>query len=258
MSSKRVRVILLTGAVLIALVIGISLILTFGSHKTSLAELPTPGTSASANTGPDSSAQVSGLVNVTLDTGNVQDVIATLKRPASYTRKIRVENFFEDTSTVYDIDASVTEDGTALKIDSKGIKKNIITAGDNLYIWYDGDKDYIVRPLDASGDTEKISDEWQMILTYKDVLSVDKSSILDADYAEYGGENCICVKFIWGTLKYVTTCYISAESGLLTGAVQYDGSALVYKMSTSDYTLTASDDKSAFDLPDGKNAFSAP
>ena len=82
MSFKRVRVILLTGMVLIVLVITAGLILTYGTKKTTYAPLPQASASVSAGPAITSSGATNnnGLNSVSVTTGNVQAVIATLSQ----------------------------------------------------------------------------------------------------------------------------------------------------------------------------------
>jgi hypothetical protein len=252
-----VRAILLSGIVLIALIVGFSLILTYRYRPPTLADLPDTGADQTASTetttgGPSDNP----LENVAVDTGNVQEVIATLNRSSNYSRTVTVWQYDTDSgSAVYHIAVSVSGDNTSMRIDGPADKKFIILAFGKLYVWYKDDTNYYVGPADTLGPN--LSDEFQMILTYKDIVKLEKSSILEAGYTPYGGENCIYVKYISGALKYKTEAYISVKTGLLTGAEQYDGTIPIYSMSTSDFDPSAPD-QAAFDLPGGKNALSAP
>lgn len=255
MSSKRVRVMLLSGVILIAMIIGAGMILTYFYRPMTVEALPEPGASPTSGTlGPNENV----LENVTVGVDNVQAVIETLRRPESYSRTITVENFYTDGgSAVYVITTAVKGRDTAMKIDGSGYKKNVVLAGGKLYIWYDGDKDYYAGPADALGTEPGLSDEFQMVPTYETILALEKDSILDAGFTGFGGEDCIYVKYVSGELGYVTVGYISVKSGLLIGAEQFDGSSRVYSMIASDF-VAEEPDGAVFTLPDGKNAFSAP
>lgn len=260
MSSKRVRLITLTGIVLIALIIGAGLLISYLSRD--VREIPLPGAST-----PSSPAETSGipeddgLEHVVITKDNVQNVIATLNRPVSYTWSVRIEIMYEGGMTPpYDIRTFVYGDSAAMKISSPGINvnKNVVIAGGRLYIWYDGDKTPYVRPFESPEDGMKSSDEYQMMMTYEDILKLDKSSIKDVGYVEYGsGEYCIYVQYVTELLNYTAKCYISVDSGLLIHAEKYDGNTLIYKMTTSDYS-PSEPDLSVFELPDGTNPVSAP
>lgn len=259
MSSKRLRLILLIGIALIAALIGVSVFLTYAAGRSK--EVSLPETRSGASTGAGTDAGGNGANNasayISITTDNVQAVIATLQRPESYTRNIRIESFYSGGAAVYDIKSSVVEKNAALNKSGPDGKTNIILAGGQRYFWYDGDSNYTVHSVDSSEAENKYSDEYQMIVTYEDVLKADKSSITDAGFKEYNGENCVAVTYVSGQLKYTTTCYISVNSGLLTGAEQYDGGTLIYRMSTSNYSAGVAD-LSVFNMPDGKNALSSP
>lgn len=254
MSSKRLRFISLIGFALIAGVIGISLFLTYAVGRSKEIDLPVASAGSAADAS-DGANNAIACVSVTTD--NVQAVIATFQRPESYTRDIRIESFFSDGSAAFDFKTTVVENNTALKKSGPDGKTNIILVGGKRYFWYDGDSNYTVRTIDSAENENKYSDEYQMILTYEDVLELDKSSITDAGFKEYNGENCIAVTYVSGQLKYTTISYISVKNGLLTGTEQYAGEMLIYRMTTSNYRADVTG-LSAFDLPDGKNAFSSP
>ena len=139
-----------------------------------------------------------------------------------------------------------------MKIDNGGDIKHVILAGGKLYIWYEGDKDYLTLPAEALGSAPNLSDEFQKILTYEDILKPDVS-IQDASLEINSGEQSIHVRYISGSLKYVTTAWISVSTGLLVSAEQYDSGRLIYSMTTADFKQPVPDN-SAFKLPDGKSA----
>ena len=260
MSSRRVRVITLTGVLVIVLIIGFSLLINYLSRD--IREIPLPGAGASSSSPETSGMQENnGLEHVVVTKDNVQDVIATLDRPVSYTRSVRIEIMYEGGMTPpYEIRTSVNDGATAMKISGSGISanKNIVIAGSRIYIWYDGDKTPYVRPAESPEDEKKSSDEYQMMMSYEDILKLDKSSIKDVGYVEYGsGEYCIYVQYVTELLNYTAKCYISVDSGLLIHAEKYDGNTLIYKMTTSDYS-PSEPDLSVFVLPDGTNPVSAP
>lgn len=261
MSSKRVRLISLIGIILIALIIGASLLINYLSKD--IREIPLPGASASGGVAePSGIPEDNGLEYVVITEDNVQNVIATLKRPDYYTRSVQIEIMYEGgVSPPYEIRTSVGNGATALKISSPGISvnKNIVIAGGKVYVWYDGDKTPYVRPAESPEDEKKSSDEYQMMMSYEDILKLDKSSITAAGYMEYGdnGEKCIYVQYVTKLLNYKVKCYISVESGLLIHAEMYDGDTLIYKMTTFDFSR-AEPDPSVFELPDGTNPVSAP
>jgi hypothetical protein len=255
MSSKRVRLITITGIILIALVIGASALIGYLSKDTKEIPLPTAGASPSPVETADSPA-VDGLEYIIITKDNVQDVIATLHRPDAYSRTVKIEVHYEGDSTTYHISTFFDNGATALQMRSEGKKKNTVIAGGKLYIWYDGDKTPYERPISPE-DEKKSSDEYQMMSSYEDVLKLDKSSITAAEYVDYESERCIYVQYVTELLGYTEKYYISVGTGLLVHIEKYDGNTLIYQMSSSDYSPTRPD-ASVFKLPDGTIPVSAP
>lgn len=257
MSSKRVRIIILAGSVLVVLILAVSLILTYTLHQSF--EVDLPQTSLAEPTINDNGAESSDesllRVQVTMDT--VQDVIATLNRPIQYTRDIRIECNYTDGSTDYNIYTIVTPEAQSLRVIGTDPAKHIMLVGDTVYIWFDGDKDYYMTSVDAPGDGRRTADELQMLPTYEDIVTLDQSAIMDAGYVIYNEEYCIFVTYFTPLLHYETTCYISVKSGLLTGVEQYDGQMLIYRMNAYNFT-TELPDTLAFILPDDTNVLSVP
>ena len=254
MSSKRVRLISLTGIILIALILGVSVLFNLFSKDTREIDLPDTSASASATDGVGTSAN-NGLDHVKITKDNVQAVIATLKRHEAYSRQIIIEDDYSS----YDFTVAVNGVNTALTLTSGPDKKHIIVTGDKLYIWYDGEKTPYERPIASPEDEKRSSDEYQKIMSYEDVVAIDKSSVTAADYVEKDGDIDIYVQYVTDQLHYTTNCYISIDTGLLTRVEQYDGNKLIYMMTSKGFD-PAVPDISAFSLPDGKSAvnFNAP
>ncbi len=251
MSSKRVRFITLIGVLFVVVAIGVSLLVAGISLDTRPFDLPDTQAGASDVSGQASSAE-DGFVCVEVTTDTVQDVISTLQRPVSYSRRIEAVNYYSDGSASYTIDVSVLENAKSLKVTGAYETKNIIIADGMLYVWEDGDEDYYQAAMDTEEDETKLSDMYQMIMTYEDVLDIKPEYISFADYTDYYGEMCVIVRYTTQRLHYLTTCYISVNSGLLVGAKQYDGNTLVYTMTAADFS-TEFPDAALFELPDGTN-----
>jgi hypothetical protein len=255
MSTKRLRLLTLIGVILITAVIVAGVLLTYAGHDLRTVALPSPPDAAASPSGTVSD----GLVRLNVTTDNVQDVIRTLHRPDSYSRNIKIEKFYATGSeaskaAVYNVGVSMYGGALSMQQTGAGDEKHIIITGGWMYIWYKEDKTYYRTSAQQAVYGEDAADEFQMIITYEDVLKAAREDILETGDAEYNGENCIYVRYRDGQLDYTTVCYISTASGLLTGAEQYDENmALVYRMTASDY-IAGLPDLAAFDLPDGTNA----
>lgn len=248
MSTKRILGITLFGVVFIGVVIGIMLLTSYLRREREIVVLP--DVSASVETPGETQPDTLDRIEVTTET--IQAVVSTLSRPAVYRRDIAIESFWDAGRAEYSISVSVSGDLTSLRsIPPAGIEKRIIITPDTLYIWYRGDKTPYTGPVSGAGDGNKTADEWQMLVTYEDVIGMDKGNIIDAGYIEYGGEDCVYVEYLSPLLGNKTICYISLELGLVTGAEEYDGTGKRIYAMTAGNCLIGEVDSAAFILPDG-------
>ena len=248
MSSKRMFGIAIFGVLFIAAVICVLLLTSYCGRDNTPIRLPeAPTTTVSPSvTQPD----IQDRVEITRD--NVQAVISTLSRPDVYRRDVVVETFWEGGRAVYNIGINVANGITSLRITPpNGIEKRIIVTEDTLYIWYRGDSVPFVGPIGSSGDGYRTADEWQMIATYEDILELNINDIIEADYVEFGGEECVYVDSRSPLLGYTRKCFVSVNLGLVTGAEEYDETGgIVYFMAAEESTV-GEVDPGAFILPDG-------
>lgn len=244
MSSGKMLRLMILGLVFIILVIGVLFAIRLTRSDRSEISMPTPKGTASAD---DEVIPVDiDILYVTEQ--NVQKVIATLKRPSAYSRDIMIERFWDGGSSVDNFNVSVRDGITALRTFFGGTAKNIVITDEYRYIWYAGDSEPVkVKNTSASAD-----DENQMIVTYEDILKLDNTQIQRAGFFNGTTGPGIFVKYTSGTLGYITEVYVSIELGLITGAEQYDGDTLIYRMTTGACNLETPSD-TGFILPNGIN-----
>ena len=257
MSAKRMIAIAAGGVAFIALIILISVLYSKATQDVTEVVLPTGEETADPGgvfpSGGDGLAD--GLTRVEVTTETVQAVIATLSRPESYSRTIEVKNFWSGGSAVYSIEAYVLDGFVDLVINQSNLKKNIIVSEDSLYIWYEGDSNYYSGKTVSDRNIAILSDEYQMLPTYEDVLEMDRSEIVDAGYVEYNDEYCIYCRTGPSELGYLSDYYISiisVEKGLLIGMKIYDDETLIYEMNAGPCDFSVPDEE-LFTLPDGTN-----
>ena len=250
MSTKRILGITLFGVLFMVVIMGVMLLSLFLRRERDAVSLPEISLPADipSDIGPDTLDRV----EVTKET--VQAIVSTLSRPAIYSRDVKIESFWEGGQAEYNINISIYNNMTSLRASQPiGDEKRIIITSDTLYIWYKGDRTPYIGDLTSSGDTYRTADEWQMLVTYEDLLMLDKNDIIDAGYVKYSGEWCIYAVYRSPLLKYSRIFYISEKYGLVIGAEELDGSGeLVYKMSAGECQI-GEISPSAFILPDGKN-----
>lgn len=247
MSTRRILAITIFSILFIAALAGTMLLTSY--LRRDHAPIPLPDASASMEI--PGVAEPDTLDRVEVTTDNIQAVISTLSRPEVYSREILIDTYWEGGQAGYAISVSTAGGMTSLRtVSSTGTEKRIIVAADTLYIWYRGDRAPFIGRTDPSDGETRNADEYQMIVTYEDVLELDKDYILDAGYTEYGGEECIYAQYRQPKLGYTMKYYVSIDLGLITGAEEYDADgALVYRMRAGECLFDA--DASAFLLPDG-------
>ena len=239
--------------VLIAAIISVMLLFSFSGHDDSRVRLP--AVPAATDTPSDAPSDALNSVKVTTDT--VQAVIASLSRPESYRRSVVVEIVWDGGRAVYNISVAVQGAATAIRIvPSVGLEKRVIVANGELYIWNLGDKSYYKGVAGAAGDAYRTADEMQMLLSYEDILSLDKEDILEAGYVFHGEEYCVYAQCRTPRLGYTRNYYVPVGLGLVTYAEDLDQNGnLVYSM-TAGECVTGETDLSLFTLPDGVNVLS--
>ena len=248
MSVKRILGITAFGILFIAAVIGAVLLASYLRQDNDAIPLPDTSLPAESSNGTDPDAP--GRVEVTTET--IQAIVSELSRPDTYSRDTTIEVLWDGGNALYNISVNVTDGMTSLRITPPaGGEKRVIITRDKLYIWYTGDSTLYESSAGSAGDGYRAADEWQMLVTYEDVLQLDKKDIIDAGYTEWGGEYCLYAEYLSPLLGYMRKYYISIELGLVTGAEEYDKTgALVYTMTAGECTLGEAD-TAAFTLPDG-------
>ena len=255
MSTKRILWITVFGVAFVAILIGAVLLSTYPGRDGSTVILPdTPETPGITDEQPKDA-----LDRIEISGETIQAVVAqSLARPRLYTRTLKVSSFWDGGQSDYRIDVFSSDGFTSLKtLTPSGETRHVILSPSKLYIWYDGDATAYSCDIALGNNADKVADEWQMMVTYEDILTLDKSEILDAGYIEYNTEECVFATWRTPLLGYKRTCYISLKSGLIIGAEEFDDSgALVYEMTTDTYT-PGEPDPASFTLPDGSNALDA-
>ena len=240
MKKRRVSPI---GVAFVALVLLVLLFVVRGAlHRPARIVLPqeTESGESSDESLDDSSA---GRVSVRPDT--VQSAIATLERPACYTRSITIERYYTGGSGVDR--STVSVDGVWMRADTEaasGEQSHTITNGEKTWVWYGSGKEYF------EGAASFTPDEEQGIPTYEDILRLDAKRIAVADYRLLDTLDCIYVETAADAGGYVERYWVSVSNGLLCAAEKLNGEDVVYRMAgmTVDTTAPGAD---TFILPDG-------
>ena len=227
-------------SLLIALLLAAIALLVFrllpGSEPEEIPVVLAQGTAAAAQQSGSAAAELPAVIAVTPET--VQTAVETLERAENYSRVLSVERFWsggESRETV-----SVKKRGADMRITIASAdtetKDYLLTDG-TLWVSYGGGSGLFRRSA-AAEDTDLL----QSIPTYEKLLNAAPDSILDAGYTEYNGEACIYACYIEGRLQYEYRCYVSPETGLLSGCEIYDADELIYRMLASETALSVPED----------------
>ena len=184
---------------------------------------------------------------VEVNTDTVQDVIATLHRPDSYSREVTIERHWGENSSSSHIKSWV--DGGfqhSRQILPSGAVRHEIIAEAQRYYWYDGSQRWLAAPAgEQNGDTSL------RIPTYESVLELDPADITDAGYGLSGDYPCVFVEARDIDLGLTTRYWVSVDSGLLIAAEQSQDEKLVYRMSSTGPIQAPCPAGTDFSLPDG-------
>lgn len=187
------------------------------------------------------------LQQVEVNPQTVQAVIATLNRPDSYSRSIRVNSYWEGGSRTVLIRVWIKGSLLRLNIVGEDAEKNYLMEDNTVTMWYGNDTDHLFT---YSGEDPSLADGLQRIPTYEDILKLDPARILEAGCTRTeSGKWLILVEAENEDFGYLDIYYISLDTGLLEAAEQWDKGELIYSMSAGEAELSAPSDQ-LFLLPE--------
>ncbi|MBQ5749653.1 MAG: hypothetical protein IIV87_05790 [Oscillospiraceae bacterium] len=247
---KKVNILIILGAVCLVLAL---LGLLFFQH----------GRSQNAHTIvlPDDAVSQPSDLQMT-DTGfaevnrtNVQKIIQTLARPSAYRQALEITTHSGDFTRTQTVET--WRSGTLLRaqfIFGEEVK-NILTDGQTLYIWYQGENVPVSLRLDGTVSPDDLIG----IPTYETILSLPIQRITEASFAPLADDNthmCVYVASQQDGLRH--NYWISLQSGLLCSQNVIDGDETVYSLTQTDLEVLADADEAfagIFQLPDGTQPF---
>ena len=217
-------------------------------RRTAWITLPTEGGVVS----PDVTSPVregTGQLSVQITPHTVRSAVATLSRLPSYSRTVRITQFWDAGRGSYEANVSVSGGWTRIDLEQTGgTVRHTLTDGVQTYIWQGEDAPVFHGP--AEGIT---ADNEQHIPTYEDVLALEEDQILRADFQDLQGERCIYVEAAEG--DYLRRYWISVESGLLSAAEMLEQETIIYRMESS---AVGEPEEDSFLLPDGTDVRTLP
>ena len=249
MSTKRILGITAFSVLLTAVIIGFMLFdFIFGRDDYAITLPGQPVVTAAQQT--PAQYEIGGI-EVTRE--NAQAVISTLSRLQNYSRNIRVTTFWENGQADFYFNVTIYGDAASIVSNSQAFAgRHVIIANGRHYIWHTGEATPFVGYLDSLGGVSRAADEWQMLVTFEDVLQISPDDIIDAGHTLFEGISCIFITYRTPLLGYLRTYYISIEHGLVIAAFEYNKRGLLtYEMRAGNPRYA---DMDAFLLPGGVNA----
>lgn len=187
------------------------------------------------------------FIRIEVTPKTVQNVIATLERPRSYYRELKLELWADaETSAVTTAQVWVDGDWTRTSVTAPGgLTQHNLVGEEEHRMWYEGEETFLVFPAD-----ETLTDVVQRIPTYEDVLELPQRLIAAAGYESYAGADCVFVEIQQEDLNSRERYWISVSDGLLVAVERVKDDLVIYRM-TAQSTVSPAPLDSSFALPDG-------
>ena len=254
---RKHRPLWLFGAAALAVIV-LFVLLFFGTRKNaaesrSTIALPEPVQPSAVQ--PEQSDFAISRLEITRD--NVQSVIASLSRPAAYHQTMTMTTAAGEKTFVKNAEVWVNGGQMRAEVQDANDKKSMLTDGDTLYLWYDGDNEAVEIPMNGAVS----GDDLVGIPTYEMLADVKPEQILEASFVTLDdADDCHCV-FVSveqsGVRQYF---WISTDTGLLFRHTMLENGEVVYSAEQQSLSLLADTDASlddVFTLPDGSRPFSS-
>lgn len=213
----------------------------FGWFRPATAPVILPQTTASLPR--DERPQTGGPMTAEVTPETVQAVVATIVRPDSYSRSLRVESFWAGGGQAWNVQVWQKSGVTRIRLEtedgSQPVKLLQAERG-AVTVWQEG------RAQDAVTYTSAdpaLADALQMLPTYEDLLELQPSQLEAAGYVQLNGAWRIMASVREEPTGYRMLYYISIETGLLEEAERWDGDTLLYRMTAETADLAAPEDE---------------
>lgn len=242
MKRRSTTLIIIICVLAIAIIVGAFTLLQRLGRKAPEIELPETVVPEPAPPAPEKE-DVSGS-SADLDQDNVLQVLRIMSRADNYCQTYTL-------SAGGPREVTVWKRGGLLRVTSSGPRqKNVMIAGDSVYIWYDGGSGLYEGPMgsDFSPDDE------MGIPTYEGLLASDHN-IVEAGYefSEELQESCIYVRTLNDGVS--ESYWISCETGLLVMFEAVEDGKCIYSMLQTGIECPVTSEEvfeAAFTLPDGR------
>ncbi len=188
-------------------------------------------------------------VRVDVDKDNVQEIIKTLARPAAYQAVWRVELFWTGGSSSVMRKVYVRDEYTKFELyDEKDtLKESHISGKGKSFVWTPGGSYWQTVQGKMTPDDEA------GLPTYESLLSLDKASILTAEYLIWEDIPCIYAEVKAPKSNYTDCYWLSLIDGMPVRMESKAKDSVTYRCTRSALDLTPPDDE-VFRLPNNQLA----
>lgn len=226
----------LTAAVSLALIVVIALIIILqwrASIDTPSISIPSPSVDMGDN------GIKSGNTPLVADVDNVQELIASLERPDSYSRRYLIRTYWDGGGVEAQLTVYRKDERCLIIHEQNGIVKNTLFAGGKIHFW--NDSEAAVTSANIKDVDLNTLDLYARLVFYEELLDVSKEDILDAADEVFQNESCIYVEYRHSE-RYVYRLHISVEKGMLVGAQVLEDGKTVYTLDSEAADFSAPED----------------
>ena len=243
MEKKRITVIAVAGALILAAIV--FLIIALDTYQMETPEVILPEAvqdqNGEAGSGTGQDADPSGQM-IVVDRQTVHKDVAAIESPENYYMSVAVTTYWGGVG--YTSESEFWHDGDQSRVRifrADGSIRNCLYTPESVFIWYEGS-----NQLYTGAAGEFSAENEIMLYPYETVLEVNSGQITQANYNTYDGTDCIYVRMM--EEETVTDLWIGTESGLLLCCERYVDGQVVYSMVLNELSVGAVDE-SAFTHP---------
>ncbi len=197
-------------------------------------------------------SQLSDLSEISIDVSNVQNVIASMKRPSEYYQETQSTLSYDSKSTQFLrkrwVKGSTSRIDTYNSSSQKSPSKHYVYTENNVYIWRPDSKSVF-----KTAKSHFNADSEQMIMTYEDIIDAPQENIAVAKLISYEDSSCIYTEIRNPDSGYTEKYWVSASTGLLLHGQTADENGNVIYEVASIHTDISSQSQELFKLPDGSD-----
>ena len=251
--SVKTAGVVIAAALLVVCVLVAAFLASTRSGTRDTITLPETGSSPS----PGNDQEVESEIFLEVDRENIRQVLDAMGRPEAYHQVLTVSKFWDSDSSRQTVEFWQNGERIHAQIQEGSRTKHLLTDGQQLWVWYEGET--VPRQLALDGSITL--DDLTGIPTYETLVALESSNIAEAGFVtldEMEGLNCLYLRSVDG--DQADRYWVDANTQLLCRADSQSGNTLVYQLEqTACEVLTPGDTtlESMFTLPDG-TAVTAP